>query len=762
MPKFICFLVALVCVVNAFAQNVLNGIVLDAYENPISNVKIEEVGSSHVTYSNFDGSFSLEFYSEEDKLLFSHYRYDSLKLNFNKNRDLIIFLNLSIDQNPYNLDGYVGFVDFKKKVPKKNLENMPYFLGHSDINRQLQMMPGIEHGREGFSNLFVRGGDVDQNLMLYNGTPIYNFNHLFGVASVFHSRSIANTGVYKGIAPAKYGGRTSSVIELESPKSAEFSGLDGEFEMNPLSAGIYIESINKNKNYFTISGRRTWIDLLFPTESRQNDFNFNFYDFQTNFGFKLDNGDQLDFSVMNTRDLYFLSFSTERDSLNSEASKYNYTQKWSNVLASVKYSQELSKKMSAEHSVHFSDYKSTIILSEEVLLNDFSAPNPFGEEQLQRGVRDFIGRSNWNYALSNWNNINFGIQSSARTFLIGRYNYSSRNYPGLEDANEDIGNQKFETSLETSAYAEVKFQKSDNFIAHYGGRATFYNFQGFNQFVLEPRLHARYAIDHKSVLKFSYNKHNQFVNQLNLGESGSIRNIWVPSTERIKPQSSNVAEIGYERLVGKNYALSANLYYKTINNLSTISNLDDVSNPSNDWQNAVFQGSGTSYGLELMFQKNEGYITGWVSYAFGKSDRNFPDLFEDDFLFDHDRTHMAKLYVNLLTYGEWNCGLNYLIGSGQLYTLPIGKFTDLSGNTQLEYNTLNNYRSPLYTRLDLSVIRVKDLGGVEQQWKFYLYNALGSRNPLNINATFEAGLTGLTIERNYLAFVPGVAYLLKF
>ncbi len=762
MPKFLIAILVFMLSSQVYGQRILRGKVVDANENPISNAKIEELGSTNVAFSDFDGRFEMRYYSEEDILLFSHPQFDSLRVNFFANRELVVFLNLKADNNPYNLGGTVGFLDFDQKIPNKRLENMPYILGQADINRQLQNLPGIEHGNEGFSNLFIRGGDVDQNLMLYNGTPIYNFNHAFGAASVFHSKSIGNTKVYKGIAPARYGGRASSVIEVESAKDAEFSGVKGEFEINPMSGGLYIESIKKNKSYFTISARRSWIDLLFPVETRQNSFNFNFYDIQTNFGFKLENDDRLDFSIMGTRDLYFLSILIESDSNTSESAKYNILRKWSNLLSSVKYTQKIDAKMVAEHSIHYSQFKSTIGLSEEVLINDFNTPNPYGEELLNRGVRDIILRSNWNRILSNRNHLNFGLESNIRSFLVGNYVYNSRNYPGQEDNSIELGSSKYKASFENSLYIENQYQVTEKFKANYGARATFFMYDGYSATGFQPRVNAIYKLDDKSVMKFGYNAHNQFLHLLNLGESGDIWNVWAPATELVKPQVSHIAEVGYERLVGTKYALMANAYYKYMNNLTRISNRDDVTDPSKDWQSAVFQGSGSSYGLEIMFQKNEGDLTGWLSYTLAKSSRNFPDLYEDDFLFNHDRTHMLKFYMNVVTYGDWNFGVNFLVGSGQLYTLPIGRFRDLSGNIQLEYNTLNNYRSPVYHRIDFSFIRIKDLIGPEQQWKFYLYNAYGARNPSNINAQFEGGLNGLQIERNYLAYVPGVAYILKF
>ena len=144
--------------------------------------------------------------------------------------------------------------------------------------------------------------------------------------------------------------------------------------------------------------------------------------------------------------------------------------------------------------------------------------------------------------------------------------------------------------------------------------------------------------------------------------------------------------------------------------------------------------------------------------------RDFEDLDDDEYEYSFDRPHMFKAYLNFTNpISDWNFGINYIIGSGQLFTLPIGKFRDINGNTQLEYNALNNYRSNTYQRLDISVIRLNNSYGLEQEWRFYLYNALGNKNPLNVAAVFDnTNFSQVQIDRAYLAYVPGVAYIVKF
>ena len=287
------FVILFLFTFHVFGQSFAQGIIYDQDDNSITNVQVTVSGTKNTSFSDDNGKFILKYYNEETPVIFSHPDYDTLKITLKPYENRIIYMQSGVRTNDYHLGFMAGFIDFGNKNKNKNLENMPYFLGESDVNRQLQMLPGIEQGTEGYSNLFVRGGDVDQNLILYNGTPIYNPNHLFGISSTFHHKSIKNTRIHKGLSSARFGGRVSSYIELESEKTSNYSGLDGEFEMTPLNAGIYISSINKGKGFFTLAARRSWLDLLTPPESRQNSINANIYDIQMNFGKVLENQDEI-------------------------------------------------------------------------------------------------------------------------------------------------------------------------------------------------------------------------------------------------------------------------------------------------------------------------------------------------------------------------------------------------------------------------------------------------------------------------------------
>ncbi len=377
--------------------------------------------------------------------------------------------------------------------------------------------------------------------------------------------------------------------------------------------------------------------MLLPQEVRQNSQTANIYDLQVNYGRILKNKDKLDFSFMNTRDLYFLSVSDDGDTSGSVVTRFGITQKWSNLLASVKYTNYVSKRFSGEQSLYYSGYKTSLELDQEIYdPSIISVPNT---QQLQeRGIRDIGIQSNWVYHWKNNHNVSFGMQNSTKLFLVGRLTNVVAGYPTVADSKEVSGDIKYRPSNELALYAEDAFRLNPNTKLDYGLRSVVYQFDGNSTVVLEPRIHGTFFLANRDVLKLGYNRHNQFISQLSLGNAGSPQNLWVPATEQILPLKVDVLEAAYERKLGDDYSASINVYFKQMENITLVSNLADAGNADLDWQASVVQGTGRAYGAELFLQRSKGFFTGWISYAYSRSTRNFPDLFDEDFnfsLIDH-------------------------------------------------------------------------------------------------------------------------------
>ena len=432
-------------------------------------------------------------------------------------------------------------------------------------------------------------------------------------------------------------------------------------------------------------------------------------------------------------------------------------------LGSVRYKHKFSKQFRSEHSLHISQFYSNNDQFEEIL-NATSGSIPTSSYIYKSGIREYIGRSHYQYHLDNKRAIDFGANVNVKTFRTGFVELSSSGYPNTPDRSEIIGIKKYDPSLEFSLYGDYKQWFSKQLYVIGGMRISMYLYDGFFRPFFQPRAHLSYLFeDGKTAFKAGYSRQNQFAKLLNIGGSGDPGNIWVPATEVARPGSSDIIEAGIERKLGEMYSVSFTGYYRMLNNIAAVENLGDAIDPDNDWQAFISQGSGRVYGAEVMFQKNRGDFTGWISYVFSRSTRLFEELSQDPFLFDFDRTHVAKIYFTYTIDDFWSFGVNYVVGSGQLFTIPIGKFLDSDGVLQLEYGDLNNYRSSPYNRLDISVIKSRNRGGLDQTWKFYVYNLTGTRNPLSITPIFEnSSFSDISLERAYLKVVPGVSYVVKF
>lgn len=747
----------------AFAQltygqiNVVEGTILNQEGRTVSMVKIQEVGAKSYTYSDDHGHFVIQISSSQSKLQFVHSAYNQLVIPVQDTAEITVFLSLAYGGNGYDMGGKAGYSDFNTKNTNKQLQSMPYFLGEADVNRQIQMLPGVDHGNEGFSNLLVRGGNVDENLMLYNGTPIYNYNHIFGLSSVFHASSINDVRLHKGISSARYGGRLSSVIELETAKNAEFTGLSGDAEISMMTASINVRNI-KADQFFTFSLRRSYIDQFFPTEFRQNDFNIYLYDVQMNYGKDLANGN-LEINFLNTKDHYFLSNTFKPDSF--QQLRYDLNFDWGNTIGAVKYKQFLSKRLKAEHSVHFSRFGTDVSQKISLFSLVSSGGVPTSTIFIARNIREYIGQSNWNYIRDNLTSVEFGTQLFCKTYRPSFATTSSKDFDDQPDEEAQYGKKRHSASIEWVTYGEmVRF--FDNMKVSAGLRNTLYYYDDFIGFFPEPRLHISIPTEKGSTVKFGYNRHFQFTRLVNSGGTEGISNFWVPATSSIQPQRSDIINAEFEHKLGEDYALSVGAYAKWLTNIYLPKDLDDVSEPGNDWQDYMMAGSGMSYGFEAMILKNTGLFTGWLSYAYTHSERYFEDLASEPFLFDFDRPHMFKLYGAYQFNDEWDLGVNFLYGNGKPFSLPQGKFVDIYGNIQLDYSSINNYRSQNYQRLDLSVSKSLRNSQFDNKLRLYLYNVLNTRNPLDLVPEFEQNLSTFNVRRVYVSVVPGISYSIKF
>lgn len=744
------------------AQSILSGLILTQDEKPLEGIQVKEMGRSNYTTTDYYGNFKLRITSAESTVIISHPEYDSLELVLNVAKFHKIFLTLRKNGNPYNLAGNVGSHDFRHKLPAFDWETMPYLFGEADVNRKLQLLPGIEQGIDGFSNLYVRGGSNDQNLYLYNGIPIYNYNQLFGLTSIFNINGLENVEVDKGISSARFGGRLSSVIQLQPNRRQMFDGLTGSFDVSLLGIGIFLQNNVGKDGHFSLSARRSYVDFFLPTEMRENSFNVVFHDINLNYAQKVNKGrDLFEFSLINARTKINIGFEIPQDTLISLTDTsiragfgLRVGIKTRTNAGIVKLTQQYNRKFSGVYSVYASHYS----LQDELVF----IPNTGSRTTLisQNSILDVGISADYSYFQDNRSTWYFGIQNSIKSYNFGFIEATVGNSSVTRDNVITTGKKGLQPTVETAVYAENRYRLTANAFLDWGGRMVVYSGLGGSYLRFEPRVNYTNKIHDRTYLKIAFNTHHQFVHLLNNGNVGGMLNLWVPSTEIIKPSSSHIASIGLDHIFDKKTALQITAYGKLMNNLVIASDIYEALNPESDWQSSVTVGSGQSAGIEVMLMRNNDNVNSFVSYTFSHANRTFEELFANQFLFREDRPHMLKFASSTEVTEEFQIGMVFMYGSGRLFTIPNGRYLDMDGNYVLETNTFNNYRSPNFSRLDINVSWLR-MSGI---YRIGVYNILASKNTANVFPEFNAiRFTNVKLYREYyFMFTPMISYSLEF
>lgn len=752
----------LLFLVKINAQSILSGLILTQDEKPLEGIQVKEMGRSNYTTTDYYGNFKLRITSAESTVIISHPEYDSLELVLNVAKFHKIFLKLRINGNPYNLAGNVGSHDFRHKLPAFDWETMPYLFGEADVNRKLQLLPGIEQGVDGFSNLYVRGGSNDQNLYLYNGIPIYNYNQLFGLTSIFNINGLENVEVDKGISSARFGGRLSSVIQLQPNRRQMFDGLTGSFDVSILSIGIFLQNNVGKDGHFSLSARRSYVDFFLPTEMRENSFNVVFHDINLNYAQKVNKGrDLFEFSLINARTKINIGFEIPPDTSISPTDTsirpsfgLSFGIKTKTNAGIVKLTQQYNRKFSGVYSIYASHYS----LQDELKI--IPSTGPTTELISQNSILDVGISADYSFFQDNRSTWYFGIQNSIKSYNFGFIEATVSNTSVTRDNVITTGQKGLQPTVETALYAENRYRLTANAFLDWGGRMVIYSGLGGSYLRFEPRVNYTNKIHDRTYLKIAFNTHHQFVHLLNNGNVGGMLNLWVPSTELIKPSSSHIASIGLDHIFDKKTALQITAYGKLMNNLVIASDIYEALNPESDWQSSVTVGSGQSAGIEVMLMRNNDNVNSFVSYTFSHANRTFEELFANQFLFQEDRPHMFKFASSTEVTEDFQFGVIFMYGSGRLFTIPNGRYLDMDGNYVLETNTFNNYRSPNFSRLDINVSWHR-MSGI---YRIGVYNVLASKNTANVFPEFNAiRFTNVKLYREYyFIFTPMISYSLEF
>lgn len=753
--------------------------------------------------ANEYGYFSIMLDTGEVTLICSYAGYTPKIIVFNLQKDTIFDISLEnfalsdiVIQDAYNTAKNVQVS--RLSIPIYQLKNIPVLGGEGDILKSLQLLPGIQSGQEGTSNLYVRGGSPDQNLILLDEVPIYNVNHLFGFFSLFPSGAIKNVDVWKGGFPAKYGGKLSSVIEVKS-KEGNMLKREGNISFSPIALSACLEGpILKDKISYFISARRTLWDLIsLPATSniykKLGGKGFSYYYFYDLIA-------KVNGRINDKNHLYLSFYSGYDKSNNTFSSSYQidsiiYTQKnqnnmgWGNITCAIRWNQIVSEKIFANLSVAYTQYqmatKSDTYLTtteKRVETTDYT----FGYKYYSK-IKDVIAKYEWQYYHSTKHEINAGLQSSFKWFTPGIGLYAIDNNQSKIDTT--IGNKNYNAN-NLATYIEDKWMINDKIQSFLGLRGEWIQASKYLRFFLQPRISTQISINDKQSLKLAYSYTTQSLHLLTNSSVGLPTDIWVPVTGIIPPATSHQIVLGYFWDVTPNVLFSIETYYKKMSNVIEYKSGASYLNSLTDWQDKVALGVGEVLGCELFLHKQTGKLNGWLSYSLSYNNRKFPDLNNGQpFPYKYDRRHIANIFVNYdiqkTEKKTRSLSTTWTFASGSAITIPNQIYSQNPNTFWGGYETIlqnfplgtyfpieagivyspqvNNYRMRPFHKLDIGFSSTKHKKQGKRIWSYGIYNIYGRKNPYfisykNVYDTNALKWVNKYFEISYFAWIPYISF----
>lgn len=647
-----------------------------------------------------------------------------------------------------------------QRLDIKEINKIPVLFGEKDVLKTIQLLPGIKSGGDGGSGFFVRGGAADQNLILLDEAPVYNASHLLGFFSTFNSDAIKDLTVYKGNAPAQYGGRLASVLDVKMN--------DGNNQRYHVSGGLGLISsklnvegpIVKNKGSFLVTGRRTYADIFLKLSNNETTKNSQLYFYDLNL--------KANYAI-NDRNRIFLSGYFGRDMIGL-ANAFGID--WGNATGTLRWNHVTNDRLFSNTSFIFSNYSYKISISGSSADFDITSK-----------IRDYNFKHEYQFFPNPKHQVRFGINSIYHTVTPGQITATD---------NSTINPLKLQDRFgwENAAYIGDEWNITDRLNVTYGvrgsafsilGKGDFYSFDsegnvsdtssyGKNEIVktyfnIEPRISAGYIFNEKSSLKISYARNTQYLHLLSNSTSTSPTDLWVMSSPIIQPELADQYAIGYYRNFRENtIEASVEIYYKAMQHQI------DYKNGANTQANELVEGellfgNGRAYGVELFVKKKYGKLTGWVSYTLSRSERKITLINDGNWYpVKQDRTHDVSIVAMYDLTPKWSLAATWVYNTGAAVTFPSGKYM-VDGQVQFYYTERNGYRMPAYHRLDIGATwERKKTEKFESSWNFSVYNVYGRENAYTI--TFRQDPNDATktqaVQTSLFRMVPSVTYNFRF
>ena len=804
------FLLALFYSVTA-ANLTISGFLTDqSTGETLLNGSIYDFKSGKGGVSNAYGFYSLSLPAGEVEIRCSYVGYATQHFRFRLTKDttLNIKLHPSTELSSVTVYGGSSRKEFGVlgaqmgaiEVPISQIKSIPALFGETDVLKALQLLPGVQGGTEGSAGLYVRGGGPDENLLLLDGVPVYNVNHMGGFFSVFNADALKNVTLYKGNFPARFSSRLSSVIDIRM-NDGNTKEVHGNYSIGLITSKFNVEGpLIKDKTTFNLSYRRTYGDLIiapilwYAAKKDANVANYAagyfFYDLNAKISHKISDTDKLFLSLYSGDDAIFMNL---RDNYNSGGQKsYNVMSmdwRWGNLISAFRWNHVINSKLFMNTTASYTRYRFDMKIGDE---NKYTPPgeNKYVGTEMEigylSGISDYALRTDFDFTPLPGHDVKFGVSYMNHTFRPGVSVAKFSVTQGTTASIDTTIGDKNVLGHEVNLYAEDNLNVGSFLKANVGLNYSMFQVQGQFYHSVEPRLSMRLLISDKMSFKLGYATMSQYIHLLSNSNLSLPTDLWVPVTKRIQPMDSKQYSAGLFYNLNEVVDFSIESYFKKMDNLIEYKDGAGFLGSSTGWEDKVSMGRGWSYGVEFLAQKTVGKTTGWLAYTWSKSELKFDKLGQEInygkvFPAKYDRRHNISFTMNHRFSDRFDLSGTWVYYSGNSGTLAMKQYkaVEVPDLGWQNYYTIehvserNNYRLPDYHRMDIGFNWHKKKKHGTRTWNFSLYNAYNQKNPFIVRQSYSNDYVynpqtstydskKIFVKTSIFPIIPSISYSYKF
>jgi hypothetical protein len=734
------------------AQTVqVEGKLSDTHGSPIIFASVFLEGTTTGCSTDENGYFSFHIPKGDHQIVFRAIGYVSktvltsveknlfLKIRLKEKTDVLEEIKITASSEQTKMEDIMTGVNYLQTEQLKAISGLA---GEADLVKVAQLMPGINKGMGASSDFFVRGGDADQNMVLLNDAVIYNPSHLISFFSTFNPDVVGDLTLLKGGFPAKYGGRLSSILDIQTIKpGTENYTVKGNVGL--ISSRLTLQQTFQDKFSVLASGRRTYLDqfvslfdLFIP---------YYFYDYNVLADYKISDNDRISLSIFGNQDnLVYQEKGPGAFQTGFSINNFSSSAKWEHALSSNHF---------ASLTYHYTHFNYDAIVG-------------FEEQQFEitSSLQDMGLKLDMSYLFPENHSLDYGLSITNHQFKPNQLNMDSELKAKLPN-----GEGEFRSTYEMAIYSHGKLQLNSTLLLEAGLRLSGMSAENKTYIGFEPRLNLRKTIGENGAIKASYTNMQQYIHRLSNSAMTLPTDLWYPVSKNVKPQVANQFALGYAYKFRKiDSKLNIELFYKKMHNLIDFKEGTDLT-LNNNFEEHIVQGTGDSYGLEFLFKKEKGQFTGWISYTLAWANRKFDKLNQGErFPSRYDRRHNISLTgvyqpherISLSTAWEFTCGARFTALIGQ-YAVPNASMT----NVELIpiYSSKNGVKLPNAHHLDFSItLHPKKDKKYQGTWQLSFYNVYNRAVPYKTEIGTMPDGSRRFQQDGLFGFLPSVSYSFKF